>query len=154
MRRGDEPPLILRRVGPPTEAPPRDSGQITVGQSSSGAFSEAGSSSAARVFAAGFTLVAVARFLGFFVAPSAGGAAFAASAGTSASFLSACGSAFVSFFSYSSTKRIVLRSESSLRSATTRNFDTNHFSSVLQTSGRWISALPPFRSILYWSARP
>src|SRR5439155_24059133 len=52
------------------EAPPRDSGRITAGQSSSGAFSEAGSSSASRVFAAGFTLVAVARFLGFFVAAS------------------------------------------------------------------------------------
>src|SRR5438445_1021789 len=155
-RRGSEPPLMLRRAGsrtrPGCEFVPRRS---LAAHSSSGAFSDVGSSSSVRVFAAGFAFVAVARFLGFLgAAVSPAGSSFRASAIASVPFGSAFGSALVSFFSYSSTKRIVLRSESSRRSATTRNFDTNHFSSVLHTSGRWTSALPPFRSILNWSARP
>src|SRR2546426_5832802 len=148
MRRGPEPPLILRPRVPNRGSRARFGRDRREDQSSSGAFSDAGSSSSVRVFAAGFGLVAVARFLGFFVAASTGGASFVASAGPAASFAAAFVSGFVSFFSYSSTKRFVLRSEASRRSATTRNFETNHFSSVLQTSGRWISALPPFRSSL------
>src|SRR5437867_7240852 len=114
------------------------------GQSSSGAFSDAGRSSSVRVFAAGFAFVAVARFLGFFGASAtAPDSSFPASPVASVLVGSPFGSALASLFSFSSTDRLVLRSESSRRSATTRNFDTNHFSSVLQTSGRWISALPP-----------
>src|SRR5205807_2137141 len=50
--------------------------------------------------------------------------------------------------------RIVFSSVSSRRSATTRNLDTNHFSSVLQTSGSWISAAPSFKWILNCSPSP
>src|SRR5437867_11745525 len=76
------------------------------GQSSSGAFSDAGSSSSVRVFAAGFAFVAVARFLGFFGASAtARDSSFPASPVASVLVGSAFRPALASFFSYSSTKR-------------------------------------------------
>src|SRR5207247_3596974 len=104
-----------------------------------GAFSDDRGSSSFGASAGAFAFVAVAFRLAFFGGGASPGFAFT-SAGAAASAVGSAG--FGSFFSYSSRNRIVLSSDSSRRSATTRNFETNHFSSVLQTSGNWISAVP------------
>src|SRR5437660_2178784 len=118
--------------------------------SSSGAFSRGAAASpfAARLVGLGF--VAVAFFRGFVSAGVAGSAAALAASASGGG----AASGFVSFFSYSSTNWIVFSSVSSRRSATTRNLDTNHFSSVLQTSGSWISDAPSSRWILNCSPSP